>query len=119
MMQDWLTQHKLDRKALASLAANLVQVEAYEAYIAHEAEAALDGIIQTAIDSEQPTTQEAAQTLKQAPAVEETTQKSGMSCRLYLASLKAYPLLARGYYLFDCSALSRMDNTLSQISLVC
>lgn len=50
MMQDWLNAYKLDRKALAVLATNLTQVEAYEAYLAHEAEAALDGIIQAVVD---------------------------------------------------------------------
>lgn len=72
MMQDWLAQHKMDRKALANMAANLVQFEAYEAYIAHEVEATVAEIIQAVVDSEQPTAQEAAQTMLQAPAVEHT-----------------------------------------------
>lgn len=32
MMQDWLAERKLDRKALAALAANAVAVEAYSDY---------------------------------------------------------------------------------------
>ena len=78
MMQDWLTKHKLDRKVLANLASNLLQVEAYEAYLAHEVEAVLDGLVQAVMDSEQPTAQEAAQTMMQAPTIPVPDTTSGV-----------------------------------------
>lgn len=77
MMQDWLILHKLDRKVLANLAYNLTQVEAYEAYVAHEVKATLEGIVQAVIASDQATTQDAAPTMQQAPVAQQEEAEQG------------------------------------------
>ena len=87
MMQDWLVLHKLDRKVLANLAFNLSQVEAYDAYVAHEAKATQEGTAQTAVDSDQPTAQDAAQTMQQAPVGQE--QDPGDFLLFFLTCLEA------------------------------
>ena len=73
-MQDWLIHHKLDRKVLANLAFNLSQVEAYDAYVAHEVKATLEGIVQSVISSDQPAAQDVAQTMQKAPVAQSEEQ---------------------------------------------
>ena len=85
MMQDWLILHKLDRKVLANLAFNLSQVEAYDAYVAHEVKATLEGIVQAVITSDQPIAQDAVQTMQQAPLAQSEEQEQGISLFLYLS----------------------------------
>lgn len=73
-MQDWLSQYKLDRKALAALAHNLGAVEAYEEYAAQEVasllEELVDGVAE-GVGGTGPTAQEAAQTMLQVPATQQ------------------------------------------------
>lgn len=78
MMQDWLNKHKLDRKALANLASNLALVEAYEIYVAHEVKATLDGIISSIAEAEEPTAQDAAQTMQAIPALPQSNTAEGI-----------------------------------------
>jgi len=72
MMQDWLSQYKLDRKALAALAANLAAVEAYEEFAAQEVASLLEDLVDSVAEGgSPPSVQEATQTMLQAPATQQ------------------------------------------------
>ena len=45
MMQEWLGQHKLDRKALAALASNAQAVQAYEDYLHSQVQDVMDDLL--------------------------------------------------------------------------
>lgn len=45
VMQDWLNERKLDRKALTALSTNLAAVEAWEEYVLEEAEAVVRSLV--------------------------------------------------------------------------
>ena len=70
MMNDWLTEQKLDRKVLANLTANMSSHRDYADYVANEVSAVVDDLLDTAAGvDELQTAQEAAQTLAQAPLI--------------------------------------------------
>lgn len=53
MMQDWLTEQKLDRKLLANLTTNLANVEAYQHFCEAEVASVVRGLLrEVAGDSE-------------------------------------------------------------------
>lgn len=45
MMQEWLGQHKLDRKALAALASNAQAVQAYEDYLRNQVQDIMEDLL--------------------------------------------------------------------------
>ena len=45
VMQDWLNERKLDRKALTALSTNLAAVEAWEEYVLEEAQAVVHSLV--------------------------------------------------------------------------
>lgn len=45
VMQDWLNERKLDRKALTALSTNLTAVEAWEHYVREEADAVVGALV--------------------------------------------------------------------------
>lgn len=45
MMQEWLGQHKLDRKALAALASNAQAVQAYEDYLHNQVQDIMEDLL--------------------------------------------------------------------------
>lgn len=45
MMQEWLGQHKLDRKALASLASNAQAVQVYEDYLRNQVQDVMEDLL--------------------------------------------------------------------------
>ena len=93
MMQDWLEARKVDRKLLAALSANVQAFEAYQEYCAYEASNVLGDMVDLVCQNleetpasqaeagaggeggkgeeiDQPTMQEAAQTMSQLPLQE-------------------------------------------------
>lgn len=45
MMQEWLGQHKLDRKALAALASNAQAVQVYEDYLRNQVQDVMEDLL--------------------------------------------------------------------------
>ena len=45
MMQEWLGQHKLDRKALAALSSNAQAVQAYEEYLRNQVQDVMEDLL--------------------------------------------------------------------------
>ena len=45
MMQEWLGQHKLDRKALAALASNAQAVQVYEEYLRNQVQDVVEDLL--------------------------------------------------------------------------
>lgn len=45
MMQEWLGQHKLDRKALAALASNAQAVQVYEQYLRNQVQDVMEDLL--------------------------------------------------------------------------
>lgn len=54
VMQEWLNERKLDRKALTALSVNLAAVEAWEEYVREEAAALLHSLVAAVAGEEDP-----------------------------------------------------------------